>query len=116
MSARVACASSNDLNFTTPRGYARGASFQNLAQCLKNRSNRFPRAALTGAAFISSIDRNFSTGISILSQVESLSQRLGVLTIQRANRVPLEFKKRSRSCDLNPDSLNVHHHRLDIFE
>ena len=95
ISARDSWASSKDLNFITPRGYTRGASIQYRAQCLRNRSNPFPRETVTGAAFISSPERYFSTAKLLRLHIEMLPQSLRILSIQRPNRILLEPVQRT---------------------
>ena len=90
-SARASSASSTDRNFITPRGYTRGARAQYLAQCRRNRSNPSPREAFTGAAFISSPERYFSTANLLILQVEVLFQSLGVRAIHGTRVARLEM-------------------------
>jgi hypothetical protein len=109
-SDRASSASSTDRNFMTPRGYFRGARAQYLAQWRRNLSNPSLREALTGAAFISSAERYFSTAILFVIQTELLFEPLSVRMIQRPDGVSLEPVKRMRCRNRNLNPFNLHDH------
>jgi hypothetical protein len=94
----------------TPRGYFRGARAQYLAQWRRNLSNPSLREALTGAAFISSAERYFSTAILFVIQTELLFEPLSVRMIQRPDGVSLEPVKRMRCRNRNLNPFNLHDH------
>jgi len=61
--SRAFWASSIVRNLNTPCGYCLGAMAHQRAQCRRNRSKFDPRDTGRGALFISSIERNFCTGM-----------------------------------------------------
>lgn len=112
----MAWASSYDLKRITPRGYLRGASFQNLAQCLTNRSNPSSALLRIGAAFISSIERYLSTDTLLLLEIELLPQCYSVSMVQRTNRGALELIQRHRRGKVNMNAVNFFDHGLNTLE
>ena len=115
LDSRADCASSIERNLRTPPRFWRGEIILWRAQCRKKRPNASCALARTGAVFISWMDLNFSTGILLFSQFESLSQNSRIPSIDGAYGILLQLIQGLRGCHTHAHSLHLLDLRFDRF-